>query len=60
MWILINETVGEFYALGDGAHATFHALDLDFNHKSKVTALRREALDNLSEEELQALGLLQE
>ena len=60
MWILINETVGEVYALGDGAHATLHAVDLDFNHKSKMTALRRAALDKLTDEEMQALGLSRE
>jgi len=60
MWILINETVGEVYALGDGAHATLHAVDLDFNRKSKLTALRRAALDKLTDEEMQALGVSRE
>ena len=57
MWVLINETLGEAYALGDSSSPALHAVDLDFNHKSKLNMLRQAALDKLTNEELQALGL---
>ena len=57
MWILINETLGEAYALCDGASPVLHAVDLDFNRKSKMSVLRQAALDKLTDEELQALGM---
>jgi len=57
MWVLINETLGEAYALGDGSSQALHAVDLDFNRKSKLNVLRQAALEKLTDEELQALGL---
>jgi len=57
MWVLINETLGEVYALGASNNTVLRAVDLDFNHQSKVSLLRRSALDKLTDEELQALGL---
>jgi len=56
MWVLINETAGETYALSS-SHTRLHAVDLDFSHKSKIGLLRQAALEKLTDEELQALGL---
>jgi hypothetical protein len=57
LWVLINETLGEAYALGDRTGPALHAVDLDFNRRSKLNVLRQAALDKLTDEELQALGL---
>ncbi len=57
MWVLINETLGEAYALGDGASPVLQAVDLDFNRRSKMSMLRQAALEKLTNEELLALGL---
>lgn len=57
MWLLVNETAGEAYAIdSDGAHP-LQGVDLDFRHHQRLKALRSDVLSRLSDAELHALGL---
>lgn len=57
MWVLVNETQGEAYALHGSGARPLEAVDLDFGHHLKMKRLRGEVLARLSDEELAALGL---
>lgn len=57
MWVLVNETQGEAYALHGGGARPLEAVDLDFGHHLRMKRLRGEVLARLSDEELAAIGL---
>lgn len=57
MWVLVNETLGEAYALAGAASKPLQAIDLDFGNRLRLNSLRSELLARLSDEELLALGL---
>lgn len=55
-WVVVNETVGEAYAVSGSGMQPLQGVDLDFQHQTRVSSLRKELLSRLSDEELQALG----
>ncbi|CAN7164355.1 hypothetical protein [Acidovorax sp. LjRoot194] len=57
MWLVLNETTGEAYALGCDGNLPVHGVDLDFSHRAQLDKLRSDVLSRLSEAELKALGL---
>lgn len=57
MWLLVNETAGEAYAIASDGMQPLQGVDLDFSHHKRLQALRNDALSRLSDAELQALGL---
>lgn len=57
MWLVLNETTSEAYALGGDGNLPVHGVDLDFSHRAQLDKLRSDVLSRLSEAELNALGL---
>lgn len=57
MWVLLNESTGEAYALSSNSAKPLQGIDLDFGRRLKMNSLRSEVLSRLSDEELAALGL---
>lgn len=57
MWVVVNESLGEAYALSGSGMNPLQAVDLDFGHRVKMNQLRSDLLSRLSEEELLALGV---
>ena len=57
MWVVVNETSGEAYALSGNGGDALQGVDLDFQHRMRILSLRKETLARLSDEELHALGL---
>lgn len=57
MWVIVNETQGEAYALGGNAKTAPQSIDLDFGLQTHLQSLRRDLLSRLSDEELAALGV---
>lgn len=57
MWVVVNESAGETYALGCSGGSPLVGVDLDFRHRTRIQDLRKETLARLSDEELHALGL---
>ena len=57
MWLLVNETAGEAYALASDGVQPLQGVDLDFRHHQRLQTLRSDVLSRLSDAELQVLGL---
>jgi len=57
MWVAVNETAGETYAISGSGARPVEAIDLDFRHRTRILEVRKETLARLTDEELQALGL---
>ncbi len=57
MRVVINEALGEVYALDGAASKPLLSVDLDFSQRTRMHSLRNDVLARLSDDELQALGL---
>jgi len=57
MRVVVNETLGEVYALDGVATKPLQSVDLDFSQRTRLHQLRNDVLARLSDEELLALGL---